>query len=1178
MTPDRTEFGPNAWLIDELYARFLDDPTSVAEHWREFFADYRPTEAPTRKAVAPQVAEGEVPEGAVPLRGIDAVLAKRMDESIAVPIATSVRQVPAKLLEVNRTILNRHLARVRGAKVSFTHLIGFAVARALGAMPGMRVGYLEVNGKPFAVPQEHVHLGLAVDVKREDGTRTLVAPAIHNAESLDFSAFFLAYEDLIKRVKTNKLTADDYAGVTATLTNPGTIGTSQSVPRLMPGQSAIIGVGAIAYPTEFEASDPRTLAEMGIGKIVTLTSTYDHRVIQGAESGEFLQRVHRSLIGEDGFYDEVFEAMRVPYVPVRWRRDVHTDSGLEAGEKQARVLQLINLYRVRGHLIAPVDPLELEPPKMFAELDPWTYGLSIWDLDRTWVSGDLAGRKTETLGEILRILRDAYCRTSTVEYMYIEEPAQKKWIQDRVEGVTGDPTDEERRRILHKLNQAEAFERFLHTKYLGHKRFSLEGAESLIPLLDAILTGAANDGLDEVVMGMAHRGRLNVLANVVGASYGWIFREFEGDIDPSVPQGSGDVKYHLGAVGMHQAPTGTSIRCSVVSNPSHLEAVDPVVEGIVRAKQDDVGRPMSYTVLPLLVHGDAAFAGQGVVAETLNLSQLQGYRTGGTVHVIVNNQLGFTTGTREARSSRYATDVAKMVQAPIFHVNGDDPEACVRVAKLAFAFRQEFNKDVVIDMVCYRRWGHNEADDPALTQPLMYAKIDERRSVRKLYTETLVNRGDLSVEEADAVLAEFQAELQRAFDETKASEGAPGERWKPVEKISHLPPMETGVAREVLDELATTLTSMPSGFTVHPKLKKWVATRATALEKDQVDWAFAESLAFGSLVREGRVVRITGEDTRRGTFSQRHATLVDPTNGDEHTPLQTISDVPGRFLIYDSLLSEFAAVGFEYGYSVARPDALVVWEAQFGDFANGAQVIVDQFLAAAEDKWGQTSRLVLLLPHGYEGQGPEHSSGRIERFLTLAARDNIQVIVPSTPAQYFHALRRQTLRHIAKPAIIFTPKSLLRLPAARSAAADLVQGGFAEVLDDPKQPTDVRRVIFCQGKVVYDLFDRREERSVEGAAIVRIEQPYPFAAEQIATILARYPDADDIVWLQEEPSNMGSWTFLDSAFRARLGISLRVIAREASASPATGSLRIHQREQDALLAQAFDGLKQDAPV
>ncbi len=1206
-SPDTSDFGPNQWLLDEMYARFREDPQSVSEAWREFLEDYRPraeraapppadrpasaaggpppegrARAAPRKSRSSAEAPSEAPsegasdapvEDAVPLRGAAAIIAQRMQESLAVPTATSVRAVPARLLEVNRSIVNRHINRKHGrGKVSYTHLIGWAVVRAIARMPGMNVTYrLADDGTPQAVRHPHVNLGLAVDVRRTDGSRTLLVPTIKQADATGFAGFLAAYEELIRKVNSGKLSPDDFAGTTVTLTNPGTLGTVQSVPRLMAGQACIVGVGAIAYPAEYEGADPDALAEIGVGKVVTLTSTYDHRVIQGAESGRFLSRVHDLLLGEDGFYDEVFASMDVPYEPVRWRRDVNPPQGsLDAREKEARVLQLINTYRVRGHLIADLDPLLAERPHMHPELDPVSFGFTIWDLGRRFVTGGLAGERELPLSEILAFLRDAYCRTAGVEYMHIQDPEQKESIQERVEGVDTTLPKEDQEQVLRKLNEAEAFERFLQQKYVGQRRYSLEGAESLIPMLDTILDGAADSGMGEAVIGMTHRGRLNVLANVVGKSFGQIFREFEGEMPLDLPQGSGDVKYHIGATGKHTSRAGNQMVVEVASNPSHLESVDPVVEGMVRAKQDLQERG-GDSVLPVLIHGDAAFAGQGVVAETLNLSQLRGYRTGGTVHVIVNNQLGFTTGSEYGRSSVYASDVAKMVQAPIFHVNGDDPEACVRVARLAFELRQAFHKDVVIDMWCYRRWGHQEVDDPSFTQPLMYRAIQDRRSVRKLYMESLVNRGDITVEDAERALEQFRDRLQQAFDETRN-----GGKMKPasVERRSPAPApvrpaVHTAVERGPLDEVVRVLTTVPEGFHLHPKLRKGLDDRGKELDRDAVDWALGEALAFGTLVRDGVMVRLSGQDTRRGTFSQRHSVLVDQETGAEFTPLAEL----GSFHVYDSLLSEFAALGFEYGYSVANRDALVLWEAQFGDFANGGQVVTDQFIVAAEDKWQQTSGLVLLLPHGYEGQGPEHSSARIERFLQLAAEDNIQVVVPSTPAQLFHLLRRQALRDLRKPLIVFTPKSLLRLPASRSAAADFTEGAFLEVVPDPQHPhpSVVSRVILCAGKVYYDLGKRRADRDVRGVSLVRVEQLYPFPADRLREELKGFEGAE-VWWVQEEPENMGAWYFLRRVCRDRLGLDLRGVTREESASPATGSLAVHQAEQAALLDAAFEGL------
>jgi multifunctional 2-oxoglutarate metabolism enzyme len=1187
-TPARSrlpELGPNAGLIDEMYRLYRENPNAVSAGWREFFADYQPraevvspapapASAPAAAAPPSGKADGAPPpvtlDGESPhaLRGASARVVENMEASLGVPTATSVRALPAKLLEINRQILNNQLARDRGGKVSFTHLIGFAVVRALRSVPTMNASFGFVSGTPSVVRHGHVNLGLAIDQQKADGTRTLLVPNIRNADTLDFAAFHAAYEDLIRRARANKLTVDDFAGTTVSLTNPGTIGTLHSVPRLMPGQGVIVGVGAISYPPEYEGADPQTLAEIGVSKTVTLTSTYDHRIIQGAESGEFLATLHDLLLGGDGFYDDIFASFGVPYEPARWSPDRSPLEGsVEAQHKVIAVQQLINMYRVRGHLIANLDPLGLKEPFTHEELDPNYWGLTIWDLDREFPTGGLAGRETMKLRDILGVLRDAYARTIGVEYMHIQEPDQKVWIQDKVEGVHPDASLDDKRRILSALNDAEAFERFLHTKFLGQKRFSLEGAETLIPMLDFLIGGAADAGVVEVVMGMAHRGRLNVLANIVGKSYEQIFREFEGELDPNVPQGSGDVKYHVGATGKVATASGATIGVTLAANPSHLEAVDPVAEGMTRAKQDRLGDSEHDRVLAVLVHGDAAFAGQGVVAETLNLSELPGYDVGGTIHIVVNNQVGFTTTPGFARSTVYATDIAKAVQAPIFHVNGDDPEAAVRTIRLAIEFRNVFKKDVVVDMVCYRRYGHNESDEPAFTQPRMYEVIGNRRSIRKLYTELLVNRGDLTLEEAERALEDFRARLEVAFDETKTSERPPATiaTQVPEPAPSHI---DTGVPREQLERIVDVLTVFPSGFEPHPKLARILANRRTEFDADRIDWALAEAFAFGSLLLEGTPVRVAGQDTRRGTFSQRHATVVDHNTEKEYTPLEHLGPDAAPFMIYDTVLSEFAAVGFEYGYSVADHDALVCWEAQFGDFVNGAQTIIDQFVVAAEDKWGQRSGLVMLLPHGFEGQGPEHSSARLERFLVLSAQDNIRVVYPTTAAQYFHVLRRQMHDPTRKPLVAMTPKRYLRMPVTASPIDAFTSGGFQPVLDDPTPPAEVERVIFCTGKFGHELIARRDAEQA-AVAIVRLEQLYPWPRSEIAAALARYPNAA-VFWAQEEPGNMGARYFARRRIEEMTGGRVvDVVARVESPSPATGSSTVHDAEQKALLDAAI---------
>ena len=1192
-------FGANSWLVEEMYEQFRSDPGSVSDTWREFFSDYKPaipavvtppaSSASTATAASPSNGSPAATPGAAPqtpanelgdpIRGAGAAIAANMERSLSVPTATSFRNIPAKLLEVNRKVINGYRSRSGQGKVSFTHLIGYAVVRAIAdAVPNMGNSYIAgADGKPRIIRNPSVNMGLAVDVDKGDGTRTLVVPVLRNADTLDFMGFLAAYEDLIRKVKGNKLAVSDFQGATITLTNPGTIGTVQSVPRLMPGQGVIVGVGTIDYPAEFQGADERALGSLGVSKVVTITSTYDHRIIQGAESGMFLKRVHELLLGDHEFYEDVFKSLGVPYEAVKWRVDLSPIDSEEAMlHKQMQIATLIRVHRVRGHLIADLDPLRWKEPDLPIELDPATYGLTIWDLDREFLTGGVGGYEKMKLGDLLGVLRDAYCRSIGIEYMHIQDFAEQRWIQSKVEGVQPVVTKERKQRIVERLNAAEAFEKFLATKYVGTKRFGLEGSESAIPILDQILSMAADAGLDSAAIGMAHRGRLSVLGNVIGKSYDQIFKEFEGHIDPISVQGSGDVKYHLGATGKYESPSGADIRVELAANPSHLETVDPIVLGMMRAMQDRIEPPGSFPTLPLLLHGDAAFAGQGVVAECLAMSDIKGYRVGGTIHLIINNQIGFTTSPQYARSSLYCSDVAKTVQAPIFHVNGDDPEACVRVAQLAFEYRQAFHKDVVIDMVCYRRHGHNEGDDPSYTQPLMYKAIADRRSVRKLYVEALVKRGELTVEEAEGALADFQSKLQVALDQTRAHAPEVHKAPRPPKPLGVLPHVETGVERARLDAIFDHLTAYPPDFTPHPKLVRQFETRAkTYHEAGEVDWASAEALAIGSLVLEGTPVRLAGEDSRRGTFSQRHAALIDYENEHDWIPLNTLEGAPARFWVYDSLLSEYAALGYEYGYAHANHEALVMWEAQFGDFINGAQIIIDQYLVAAEDKWGQSNGLVLLLPHGFEGQGPEHSSARIERFLQSCAEDNIQVCNATTAAQYFHLLRRQVRRDVHKPLVLFTPKAPLRMKESRSPIDDLTAGSFEEVLDDPNvtDPDAVRRLVFCSGKVAWDAMAERDRRAAP-AAVIRVEQLYPFPSERMLEVLALYPNARDLVWLQEEPENMGAWNFVEArTWRVKeRGYDLHHVSRVESGSPATGTKAIHDQELADLMDETFRDL------
>ena len=1204
------KFGANDWLVDELYAQYLEDKESVDPAWWEFFADYSPADyspaaittavvppaptpapatAPEATPVAPAVPSRETPSpapataptapiaGAEKLKGTSARVVTNMEASLEVPTATSVRAVPAKLMVDNRIVINNHLVRARGGKISFTHIIGYALVRALKDMPDMNVAYTTIDDKPAIIRHEHVGMGLAIDLAKDDGSRQLLVPCIKSADTMDFAAFWATYEDMVRKARNGKLTVEDFQGTTISLTNPGTIGTVHSIPRLMQGQGLIVGVGAMDYPAEWQGASEDVLTRNAVSRILTLTSTYDHRVIQGAQSGDFLRRVHQLLLGADGFYDDIFESLRIPYVPIRWAQDIATSHDADLN-KTARVQEMIHAFRVRGHLMADTDPLEYHQ-RSHPDLDIANHGLTLWDLDREFATGGFGGTAFAKLRDILGVLRNAYCRTVGIEYMHIQDPEQRRWIQERFERDQPKVDREEQLRILRKLNEAEAFETFLQTKYVGQKRFSLEGGESSIPLLDQILSASAHDGLDEVCIGMPHRGRLNVLANIAGKDYGRIFDEFEGNYGVESVQGSGDVKYHLGTSGVFKADNDSEINVYLAANPSHLEAVNPVLEGIVRAKQDVIGVKGKYSVLPILMHGDAAFAGQGVVLETLQFSQLQGYRVGGTIHLIVNNQVGFTTSPRYSRSSEYATDVARTIQAPIFHVNGDDPEAVVRVAQLAYDFRQAFKKDVVIDMVCYRRRGHNEADDPSLTQPLMYEIINQKRSVRKLYTEALIGRGDITVEEAEEALRHFQEELERIFQATKAeSNGHFNSESHEVistgqQSLAPQTPsidVPTGISDEVIQRVVQSQLQMPEGFTVHPRLLPQLQRRAEMVTNDQIDWGMGEALAFGSLLTEGRTVRLAGQDCRRGTFGHRHAVIVDSVTGWQYKPLKTCYEDGAKLDVYDSLLSEYAAMGFEYGYSVERPDALVMWEAQFGDFANGAQTIIDEFIAAGEQKWAQRSAVTLLLPHGYEGQGPDHSSARVERFLQLCAQDNMSIAMPSTPASYFHLLRWQAKSPLTRPLVVFTPKSLLRAKYATSAKADFTSGTFTSILGDKTvDPDGVKTVLLCSGKVYFDLEAERTKSGRNDVAIVRLERLYPLPSMTLPPELARFRNLSQVKWVQEEPANQGAWSFMAMNLPQVINHPITGVTRAASSSPAVGSHHRHEVEQAALVAEAF---------
>lgn len=1243
MDASRAEFGDNQWLVSSMRDRFVADPTSIPLAWSQFFSS-RPdmlqadlndptTEPPNPQRMAPDIVinnpavkqsadmhteprlnpvptverrevrtdspstpggsgglSADLPQSrpvgtnqsrpvTERLAGARLRAAQNMSVSLSVPTATSVRSVPMKLAIEQRATINNFLRRTRGGKVSFTHLVAYAMVLAIGKVPAMNNCFVEVDGAPMLQHNQGIHLGLAIDIAAPDGGRSLLVPVLRDLQDLNFAEFWEVYEAIVRRAKAGQLQADDLVGATVSITNPGSLGTVASRPRLMQNQGTILGVGAIDYPASFSGTSAAHLAEMGISKSATLTSTYDHRIIQGAQSGEFLGIIHDLLLGADGFYDQIFESMRVPYPPLRWAKDIgtaHTD-------KDALVASLVASYRQLGHLQADTDPLEYRQ-RTHPDLELAEHGLTLWDLDRSfrvWKLG-VDERQVMTLREIIDLLRDAYCHTIGIEYMHISDPEQRSWWQMRVERTHKPRPREEQLRILDQLIEAEVFETFLQTKYVGQTRFSLEGGESVIVLLAELCGQAADAALKEVCIGMPHRGRLNVLTNIVGKLYSQVFREFDHHA-PAVMDVSGDVTYHLGADGNYTAASGKTISCSVAANPSHLEAVDPVLEGIARAKLDRAGDTTGEGVLPILMHGDASFASQGVVFETLQMSQLRPYRTGGTVHIVVNNQVGFTTAPVDARSSVYCTDVAKVVQAPVLHVNGDDPDACARVAELAFAYRQRFHKDVVIDLVCYRRRGHNESDDPSFTQPQMYDLIAQKRSVRTVFTQALIGRGDITTADAETSVARFRDRLEEVYQNVQDPDVPPepdeyriAPRYPDKSRTESAPP----VTIETLQAIASVYENLPDGFSVHPKLAPQLQRRVSAILDGPVDWATAELMAFGSLLIEQHPVRLVGQDTRRGTFGQRFGAIVDRVSGEAWVPLKHLRVDQAPFDIYDSSLSEFAALGFEYGYSVASPNCLVCWEAQYGDFANGAQTIIDEFVMSGQSKWGQESGVVLLLPHGYEGGGPDHSSARIERFLASCLDDNITLAQPSSPASYFHLLRTHTLVSWHHPLVVMTPKSMLRNKLATSSRDDFVAGTWHPVLSDASiaEPEKVKRVLLCSGKLRWDLVAQRTDRGLDQTvAIIAIEQLFPLPAEGLKDALDGLPDGD-IVWVQEEPLNQGPWPFLAAnlpdAMTELTGLpfKLRGIGRPLSETPAVGSLTIHETQASELLELAFDAL------
>ena len=1232
-------FGPNAWLIDEQFQQYSKDPSSVDKEWREYFeANGAPkSKAPAKEAAKPSKPAAKKTEGTTTarkqearetnveksvakaqektakakqsvkkpespldhiseykggeerqLKGMFKAIAKNMDESLEIPTATTVRDMPVKLMWENRSMINDHLKRTRGGKISFTHIIGYAMVKAVQLHPDMNVRYEERDGKPYVIQPEHINLGLAIDLPQKDGSRALVVAAIKECENKSFSEFVEAYEDIVTRSRKNKLTMDDFSGVTINLTNPGGIGTRHSIARLTKGAGSIIGVGSMDYPAEFAGASADRLADLGVGRLVTLTSTYDHRVIQGAESGEFLRTIGQLLV-DGAFWDDLFSSMGVPYEPFRWAQDV-PNSGVD---KNTRVMQLIEAYRSRGHLLADTNPLGWVQPGLphpdHRDLDIATHGLTIWDLDRTFNVGGFGGKEQMTLREVLSRLRAAYTLKVGSEYTHILDRDERGWLQDRLEAGMPKPTNAEQKYILQKVNAAEAFENFLQTKYVGQKRFSLEGAETLIPLLDSIIDTAAGQDLDEVVIGMPHRGRLNVLFNIVGKPLADIFGEFDGNYKGGQLGGSGDVKYHLGSEGHHLQMFGDGeIKVTLAANPSHLEAVDPVMEGIARAKQDILDKgPEGHTVVPVMLHGDASFTGLGVVQETINLSQLRGYTNGGTVHIVVNNQVGFTTTPDSGRSTHYATDLAKGFDCPVFHVNGDDPEAVVWVGQMAAEYRRRFGKDVFIDLMVYRLRGHNEADDPSMTQPELYSVIDEHQAVREHYTNDLIGRGDLSAEDAEAAARDFHDQMESVFTEHKeAGKARPKEQTGITSSQELTRGLDTSITAEELAELGAAYGNPPEDFEYHKRVGKVAKEREKSSREGGIDWGWGELIAFGSLAGEGKVVRLAGEDSRRGTFTQRHAVAFDPRNGNEYNPMHALATSKGnggKFMVYNSALTEFAGMGFEYGYTVGNPDALVAWEAQFGDFANGAQTVIDEYISSGEAKWGQLSSLVLLLPHGYEGQGPDHSSARIERYLQLCAEGSMTVAQPSTPANHFHLLRRQALGEMKRPLVVFTPKSMLRNKAATSAVEDFTEvKRFQSVINDPNYvdidgnkvgDTDkVKTIMLVSGKLYWDLAKKREADGRDDIAIVRVEMLHPIPFNRLREAFEAYPNATQVRFIQDEPANQGPWPFYNEHLRRLIPDmpELVRVSRRAQSSTATGNAKVHQIEQKNLLEEAFD--------
>ncbi|HEV7773418.1 MAG TPA: multifunctional oxoglutarate decarboxylase/oxoglutarate dehydrogenase thiamine pyrophosphate-binding subunit/dihydrolipoyllysine-residue succinyltransferase subunit [Conexibacter sp.] len=1131
------------------------------------------------------------PAGAQLLKGGAGMLARYMDDSRSIPTATSFRTLTVSVLEARRKQLKE-----AGLKVSFTHLIAYAIAKAGAEMPVMAHHFAEIDGKPHRVDDGAVNLGLAVDVEKKDGSRTLMVPVIRGADTLDFKGFLAAYDALVDKARTNSLTADDLTGGNVTLTNPGGIGTVASVPRLMVGQGTIVATGSIAYPVGLGAIG----AQIGAEKVMSMTSTYDHRIIQGAESGRFLQTIERYLQGENDFYEGVFQALSValPALPPAPKPQLAAvpaaaaAAGAAPSEELLQAVQaadsLLKAYRMHGHLAAQLDPLGSDPVGDPA-LDPKPLRLTPELMAQIPARILRTGVPGATFADALPHLREIYCGTIAYEIEHISSHRQRVWLREKIEtGAFRNPlTNDERKALLKRLIEVDALERFMHKAYLGQKQFSIEGLDMTVPMIDEVVRLAGANGGREVVIGMAHRGRLNVLAHNLSRSYGSIFAEFEGqttlDVITSIPQGgTGDVKYHHGARGTQALPDGGSLIVRLESNPSHLEYVGPVGIGATRAAQTTRQGPHATqdtnAALPIILHGDAAFPGQGVVAETFNLQALDGYTVGGTVHLIQNNQVGFTTDPDDARSTRWASDLAKGFDVPIIHVNADDMAACISAVQLAHAYRQEFGHDVVIDLIGYRRFGHNEADEPAYTQPEMYVKIRDHPTPPAIYARQLIDAGVVTQNEVDAMTNAVWQQLSEEHQQLKArlSAATPVEQGTGEYQLDRTPSPDvaTAVDAERLRALNEALLRVPEGFSVHPKLKRSLEQRREAMGTEGgITWAHAEQLAYASLLTEGTPVRLTGQDAERGTFSQRHLVLHDPKTGQEYCPIQHLPNALAPMELHNSPLSEVAALGFEYGYSQEGPETLVLWEAQFGDFVNSAQVIIDQFIISGLAKWGQSTRLTLLLPHAYEGSGPEHSSARLERWLQLAAEGNIRVAYPTTPAQYFHLLRRQAKIAKQRPLVVMTPKSLLRLPQATNRIEHLSDTQFYPVLAEPRVDNDkVTRLILCSGKVYYDLVGDEMRQGNEGVAIGRVELLYPFPQGQILELVGSYPNLREVVWLQEEPRNMGARAHMSPRLMQILPRELKFgyIGRPERASTAEGYPAAHAMEQRRIVTTALD--------